>query len=139
MSEENVEIVRRLFEEMQAGLEHGDPGAWLESEAVADEYEWVVPIPFEGKSVWKGREEVVEFIRTWMDEFENYSVRLERLIDAGDDRVVLIFHQRATGKGSGAPVEWHLGQVLELEDGRLIRTRNYFDRSEALEVAGLHE
>jgi ketosteroid isomerase-like protein len=139
MSQENVEIVRRLFEEFQAGIEQGDPGAAFDSDAVADDYEWITSNPFEGRTVRRGREEFVEFLRTFTDEFEDWSVRVERLIDAGDDRVVGLVHQSATGKGSGAPVEWQFGQVWELKDGRVIRTRNYDNPAEALEAAGLRE
>ena len=60
-------------------------------------------------------------------------------IDAGDDRVVAIYRQRATGKGSGVSVEWLGGMVIELRDGRAIRTTNYPEPAEALEAAGLSE
>jgi ketosteroid isomerase-like protein len=139
MSEENVEIMRQVNEAFQRGLEHGDPGAIFDIGLLADDWEWVVPVAFEGKSVWTGRQEFVEFLRLWMGEFEDYSVEFEQLIDVGDDRVVSIYRQRATGKGSGVPVEWDVGAVTELRDGRAIRTTNYFDPAEALEAAGLSE
>src|SRR3954464_727193 len=62
MSRENLEIARALYEEFQAGMERDDPGAWFDSEAVADDYEWVVPTPLDGRTVWRGREGFVEFI-----------------------------------------------------------------------------
>jgi ketosteroid isomerase-like protein len=139
MSEENVEIVRQVNEAFQRGLEHGDPGAIFDPGLLADDWEWVLETPVEGKSVWTGRQEFVEFLRLWMGEFEDYSVRFEEPIDAGDDRVVFIYRQRATGKGSGIPVEMHGGMISELRDGRVIRTTNYFDSAEALEAAGLSE
>jgi ketosteroid isomerase-like protein len=88
MSEENVEIVRRVFEEFQAGMERGDPGALFDSETVADDYEWITDAPLDGRSVRRGREGFVEFMRTWTEEFEDWSIQVERWIDAGDDRVV---------------------------------------------------
>ena len=141
MSEGNVEIIRRLFEEFPAGMERGDPGAWFDSEAVADDVEWIfeTDAAFEGPSVWRGRDGFVEFMRTWTGEFEGWSIRIERLIDAGDDRVVALTHQSATGKGSGVPVELDVGQVYELEDGRLVRVRNYLSHAATLEAAGLEE
>jgi ketosteroid isomerase-like protein len=80
-------------------------------------------------------------MRTWTEDFEGWSIRIERLIDAGDDRVVVLTHRSATGKGSGAPVELKVGQVHELEDARLVRVRNYnyLGHAEALEAAGLRE
>jgi hypothetical protein len=111
MSEENVEIVRRAFEEFQTGMERDDPGAWFDSDAIADDYEWITSRPFEGRTVWRGREDCTKFVRTFTDEFEDWSVWAERWIDAGDDRDVGLMRQSATGKGSGTPVEWPVGQT----------------------------
>ncbi len=139
MSEENVEIVRRWVEDFQAGMERGDPGAAFDSGALAEDLEWIPTARFPGPAVYRGREGFVEFMQTWIGSFADWSFRIERLIDAGDDQVVVLAHQRATGKGSGVPVELHLGQVQELEDGRVIRVRNYLEHAEALEAAGLSE
>jgi ketosteroid isomerase-like protein len=117
MSQENVEIVRRLFEEFLAGMERGDPSALIDSEAIADDYEFMLAVPLEGRSVWRGREGFAKFMRAWTEDFEGWSVRVERWIDAGDDRVVALTHQSGTGKGSGVPVELNLGVVSELKDG----------------------
>jgi ketosteroid isomerase-like protein len=139
MSQENVEVVRRSWEAFQAGMERGDPGALFNSEGVADDMEWISDAELDGRTMWRGREGFVEFIRTWTEEFEGWSIRIERLIDAGDDRVVVLTHQSAMGKGSGAPVELNLGQVVDLRDGRQIRVTNYLSHAEALEAAGLRE
>jgi ketosteroid isomerase-like protein len=139
MSRENVEICRRGFEQFQAGLARGDPGAVFDSGVMATDAEWMPPPGFPGPPVYRGREGFVEFMRTWTEDFEDFSLRLERLIDAGDDRVVGLFHHRATGKASGVPVELHQGLVYELEGGRVIRCRNYVDHAGALEAAGLRE
>jgi SnoaL-like domain len=88
MSRENVEIVRRVSEEFLAGMERGDPGALFDSEAIAHGFEFILAVPLEGRSVWRGRERFVEFMRAWTEDFEDWSVRVERWIDAGDDRVV---------------------------------------------------
>jgi ketosteroid isomerase-like protein len=115
------------------------PGAGFDSETIADDYEWIVDPPLDGRSVWHGREGFVEFMRTWTEEFEDWSIQVERWIDAGDDRVVALTYQSATGKGSGVPVELDLGQIYELEDGRIAGVRNYLGHAEALEAAGLEE
>jgi ketosteroid isomerase-like protein len=138
MSQENVETVRRIFEGFQAAIDRGDPGAWI-ADTVPDDYEWIVPGEFAGRSVWRGREEFGEFVRTWTEDFEGWSIRVERLIDAGDDRVVALALQSAIGKNSGVPVEMNLGQIYELKDARMVRVRNYFSHAEALEAAGLRE
>ena len=139
MSQENVEVAHQLAEAFQRGLEHDDPGAMFDTGLLADDWEWVVQTPFEGKSVWTGRQEFVEFLRIWTEQFDDWSFQVDRLIDAGDDRVVALAHQSGTGKESGVAVEWDTGMVWELRDGRIVRTTNYPTHTDALEVAGLSE
>ena len=78
-------------------------------------------------------------MRSWTEDFEGWSARVERLIDAGNDRVVGFFHQSGTGKESGVPVEVRLATIYELEDGQIVRMRIYLNPTEALEAAGLRE
>jgi ketosteroid isomerase-like protein len=140
ISQENVEIVRRVYEAWWAGLDRGDPGAAFDTEPIADDFEFTLEgFEFEGRSVWRGRDEYVEWFRTWTGEFEDWSLQLERLIDAGHDRVVALTHQSGTGKGSGVPVELNLGAVFELNDGLVVRMRTYLSQAEPLEAAGLSE
>ena len=56
-----------------------------------------------------------------------------------DDRVVALTRQTALGKGSGVPVELYIGQVWDVEGGRLAGVTNYMSQSDALEAAGLSE
>jgi ketosteroid isomerase-like protein len=139
MSRENVEIVRGVFETFQAGMERGDPGAAFDTEALVADAEWLPAPGFAGSAVCRGREGFVEFMRTWTEDFEDWSIRVERLIDAGNDRVVALLHQWATGKGSGVPVEVHSALIYELEGGRVVRMRNYLSHADALEAAELEE
>ena len=139
MSRENVEMVRRGFEVFQAGWERGDPVAAFDAGFFAEDMDWFTPPGFPGPAVFRGRDGFLEFMRIWTEDFEDWSVELERLIDAGDDRVVALFHHRATGRGSGVPVELRQGFLYELEGGQVVRMRNYFTLEEALEAAGLSE
>jgi ketosteroid isomerase-like protein len=139
MSEENVEVVRRAFADYLVGLERGDPGAFFASDDISDDYEVVAPRGFEGRTVWRGRDEFVELIRTGLAEFEDFSTPVERFVDAGDDRVVALLQISAVGKRSSAPVEWSMGQVFELKEGRIVRVSWYPSHAEALEAAGLPE
>ena len=139
MSHENVEVVRRTFEEFKAGVARGDPGAAFDEETVSPDLEWVPPAGFPEGSIYRGRDGFVEFWHTWTEDFEDFSLRLERLIDAGDDRVVGLFRHNAVGKVSGVPVELPQGLVYELEGGRVIRCRNYANHAAALEAVGMSE
>ena len=105
---------------------------------MAEDFEWILAtLQLDGQSLWRGRAGFAEFVRTWTAEFDDWSVRLERLIDAGNDRVVVLSVQTATGKGSGVPVDQSLGRVVELEQGRQVRVTNYLSHADALEAAGL--
>ena len=139
MSQENVEIVRRLIEQWWTGLERGDPGAPFDTGAVADDLEWIVPEPLPDRLVWRGREGFLDWLRTWTGEFENWSAQSEQVIDAGHDRVVALTHQSGIGKVSRVPVELDIGMVWELKNGRVVRIRNYLSHAEALAAAGLEE
>jgi ketosteroid isomerase-like protein len=139
MSQENVELVRRVFEEFKAGLTRDDPAAAFDSGMVALDFEWIPFRGLPGPESYRGRDGFVEFMRTWTEDFEGWSIEIERLIEAGGDRVVALVHQSATGHGSGVPVELHFGAVYELEAGRVTRIVNYADPAEALEAAGLRE
>jgi ketosteroid isomerase-like protein len=140
MSQENVEIVRRVFDAFEAELRRG--GSFDEYDLGHDfaaDAEWV-PVPeMPGPTSYRGREGFIEFMRSWIESWEGWTIRLERLIDADHGRVVAVVHQSATGKGSGVPVEQHVGIVFELEHGRVIRMRNFLHLKQALEAAGLRE
>jgi ketosteroid isomerase-like protein len=140
MSEENVEVVRRVYEGFLAGLQRGYYGGGVDTGAFTEDFEWTMdPGLIVEVGVWRGREEFIEFMRTWMEQFEDWSIRVERLIDAGDDRVVVLTRQSAIGKESGVPVEMDHGQVWELDGGRVARITNCATHAIALEAAGLSE
>ena len=135
MSQENVEVVRRGFEQFQAGLARGDPAAFFESGVAAPDAEWIVPPGLGMQSAYRGREGFLEFMRTWTEDFE-WSIELEEVVDAGDDHVIALFHQRAIGRASGAPVELRMALLYTLRDGRVIRMQNFIDPAEAFKAAG---
>ena len=141
MSEENVEIVRGVFESFQASVERGDfrrPDA-IEAGLLDTDFEWVPATEIPTAESYRGLDGFAEFMETWIEDFDRWSIELEELVDAGNDCVVAIARQDATGKGSGAPVELKFGQLYELEAGRVIRIRSFLDPAQAMEAAGLEE
>jgi ketosteroid isomerase-like protein len=132
-----VEIVRRILEAFQAGLERGDWETAWETGAVAADVEWFAAAEIERRS-YRGREGFAEFMSMWTEDFEDYSFQMDRLIDASNS-VVGLFTQSGTGKVSGAPVVQEYAVIYDLEDGQLVRMRAFLDRAEALEAAGLSE
>ncbi len=138
MSEENLETVRQLFEVFRDGLERGDPVAGFDSDYVTADLEWIT-LPGVGLGTYRGREGFREFMRHWTGEFKDWRIELEELIDAGENAVVAMYRQTATGRASGVPVELHQGAIHEFRDGRVCRIENFPTPEEALEAAGLSE
>jgi ketosteroid isomerase-like protein len=77
-------------------------------------------------------------IRRYLKEIEiafgdRWDATIERIADAGDDRVIVIARVFGQGK-AGEPLSLHLGQVWELKGGKLLRGRVYVDPQEALDA-----
>ncbi len=131
MSQENVEIINRIYSATEQGNfwvpEFFDPEVhivWLE--AVGTERETV------------GLEAMAGMMRTWLDAYEDVTLTAERLVDAGDQVVVIaVWHAR--GRTSGAATEWRHGSVWTLKDRRVTSVTSYEDPHEALTAAGLSE
>jgi ketosteroid isomerase-like protein len=135
MSEENVELVRRLY----ASLTRADDG-WRE--LVAPDF----VIDFSRRRVdpfvARGRDDQVlaslqkETLEVWE---EPPTWEPEELIDAGD-KVFAFIRTRARGKGSGVEVEARVANVWTFRGGTPVEF-TYFgeDRAAALEAAGLSE
>ena len=88
--------------------------------------------------VLRGRPEVIEAFRDYYDTWERLELRPEEIIDTGDELIVFV-HEVARGRTSGVVVETDTAAISTLHEGRVTQVRNYLDRSEALEAAGLRE
>ncbi len=134
MSQENVEVVRRIVEDAIAGR-------WEESaQQLGPDVEWhgTVGGLTEG-TVWRGPEEIRRlFEQEGAEAWEERRLEAEEFIDAGDCVVVLV-HEFRRGKGSGVEMETDTAVVYEVRDGRVVRAQGYMDRGKALEAAGLRE
>ncbi len=138
MSEENVEIVRRV-------IEAHDRGDFATVFAAYDpDIEWHVGGLFgwtasDLKPVYRGHDGVRAFWRGWFAAWETASFEYEEFIDAGDS-IVTILSQRLRGRTSGIELEWNsYGQVWTVHDGKIVRVEFFHTRSDALEAAGLSE
>ncbi len=137
MSGENLELVRSVVDAFQDALKREDPGAVFDCPSLAPDSEWWPAADLVGPESYRGREGFVAFWKTWTEDFEGMSIEPERFFAAGDDRVVMVARQYATGKASGVTTEMHFASVYELEDGKVIRIRNYLDVDKAFAAAGI--
>jgi ketosteroid isomerase-like protein len=136
MSQENVEIVRKVFD----AAAHGDTAGVFD---LYDPYVvWDATRTERGAitgKVVQGREGLLKWLREWYEAWETMDDILEELIDAGQQRVVSIMVQRGRGRASGIEVENRMGAVWTLQDGKIIWVVWFPSREDALEAAGLSE
>ncbi len=133
MSEKNVEIVRKLFEQWAAGdltADCFDPG--IEYSRIGAE----TP-DLEGR--WFGRDELSASMRDFLRAFADLRIEAERIVDLSEDRVLVLSRHTARGRQSGVPIEHELGDLFTLRDGKIVRFYSYWNRAQALEAAGVSE
>ena len=131
MSQENVEIVRRVHE----GWGRGDFA--IGADWLTPDFEWHQFAQAVEPGTRRG-DEVGGALRKIFDVYENVRVEATEFLDAGD-KVVVIGRTRATAKGSGLQLDNPVAVVWTVLDGKLARTEFFTDRREALEAAGLSE
>jgi ketosteroid isomerase-like protein len=131
MSQENVEIVRRAFEEFERG------NFWIPE--VFDRSVRVVWLPVAGgEPETMGLDGMARVMKDWLRSWEQVTYVPERFIDAGD-QVVVIAEWRGRGKASGVSTKWRHGLVWTLRDGKVIGLIAYPDPTDALEAVELSE
>ena len=124
MSQENVELVRRIYD------------AWNREESARDfiavDLEYVNPSYAVEPGTRRGRKSLIAVRGT----YEDFETKVERIIDAGDE-VVVLAHFTGSGSVSGVPVAGEHGYVWTVRDGLAVRFKWFQSHREALEAAGL--
>ena len=134
MSQENVEVVRRMLQAfadggMNAMAEFWDPDIdWRAAEGEVDDV-----------GEMHGRVAVRRHIQDWIDTFDDFSVVVEELRDVGDDRVLTIQRLKGRAKLSGTETDLRYAMVSTVREGKVVRGREYLRVEDALEVVGLRE
>jgi ketosteroid isomerase-like protein len=137
MSQENVEIVRRLNEIMdREGVGRVFDTAIAEG-LLDDDLEWVEDPSGPDAGTYTGLSAVRSLVADRLEAF-HIDQQTERLVDAGDDVVALV-RWRARGQTSGAEAEMRLAMVNSLRAGKIVRVRFFLDPAAALKAVGLEE
>jgi ketosteroid isomerase-like protein len=141
MSQENVEIVRAIWEPFK-GLDttaiDWDTAIREIGQPISPEVEmrWSATGP--EARVYRGREGVAQAFREWVEPFSEYHSEPLDYIGVGDS-VVVPTRQWGIGRASGASVEMEVTFVFEFRDHMITRVDEYDTLKEALEAAGLSE
>jgi len=125
MSEQNLELVRRIYEAWERNESAG--------EFLAEDVEYVNPEYAVEGGTRRGRAS----FRVVRETYEDFRIRIDRFIDAGGDDVIVLGHYTASGAGSGVSLEGEHGHIWTIRDGAAVRFRWFQSHREALDAAGL--
>jgi ketosteroid isomerase-like protein len=134
MSQENVEIVRRLYEfpsrrDWEGTMELVDPDVELHGTVGG----------LEEAHIYRGADQIRQRFEAEDNEvWDEHRIEPVRFIDAGE-QVVVIQHEYQRGKGSGVETEIDTASVFDVRGGRIVRIQPYMNPAAALEAVGLSE
>ena len=133
MSQQNVEIVRRVYDAVarrdQAGVR-----ALYDTEIEFYFAPGTLADHIGGGGTYRGHEGLRAFDRDLRQAFEDFETDYEELIDAGD-RVISVSRYRARGRG-GIEVDGPLQfGVWSIDQGKITRVAWFGSREEAIQAA----
>jgi uncharacterized protein len=128
VAKEHLDIARRGIE----AYNRGDLDAIFE--LVADDVEFVVPDTMANSGRYVGREGFQAMMGQWEEAWDEFRVKIEEVIEAGD-AVVVSVAQFGRGRGSGIETRMGAAHLMRFRDGLLTRWRLCETREEALHEA----
>ena len=134
MSQENVEIVRSIYEPWGRG-------DFSSAEWAHPEIEFVVDAgPASGS--WKGLAAMADAWRSFLSTWEEYRTEVERYWDLDDERVLVLLHVVGRGKASGVELgelRTKAANLFHICGGEVTRLVLYQDREQGFGELGLSE
>jgi ketosteroid isomerase-like protein len=106
---------------------------------VHPEIVWRAPPEWLEKAVYRGHGGLRELATSWGQNFDEYRLDVERVVDLDGNRAVALLYQRGRIRSSGHPIEQAIAWIVELVDGQLARVEVFFSWEAGLEAAGLRE
>ena len=137
MSQENVEIVRRVYD-AAARRDSATVFALYRPDVELDASRLGVPGAAGDDGVSHGHEGLRAFFREWHEAWGEIEYDYEELIEAGE-QVISIVSRHARGRSSGVSVERSFALLWTLRDGKVARVVWFLTRDEALQAAGLSD
>jgi ketosteroid isomerase-like protein len=135
MSQENLEIVRRVYDaasrrDTATVLALYDPEVELDNTRLQ--------IVGGAGGVYRGHHGLRKIFREWHDSWQKIEYDFDEPIEAGE-QVISVVTRRGRGRASGADVEWRGALVWTIRQGKVVRVVWFRTRADALEAAGLKE
>ena len=132
MSKEDLEVVRAAFD----AWNRGDLNAWF---TYWDERAEFYPLraQLEGR-VYSGHEGLRRFVADVSEEWKTIRFEVDEVRQAGEE-IVGAGRFRARGRASGIDLDFPLGLLGVVRDGKIVYARFFSDPADAMEAAGLRE
>jgi uncharacterized protein len=128
---------RELIEEGYAAFARGDIEFLL---AHCDpDIEVVEPPRLPGATTYRGHAGLLHAIEHWAGPWEDFRVEVERVIEAGPERVIVLAHHTGRGRASGAVVDLRNVNVHTGRDGKAIRWEIFGTLDDAFAAIGLRK
>lgn len=129
MSQENVEVVRRLIEahvegDADAAASLMDPMIVLDTSRVSE---------IVGNAL--GRDDVIGAVRSYRSAFTEYDFEVEKLSDLGSGVILGVAEESGVGRASGAAVERTYHVLYTVIDHLVARMTHFPSEAEALRAA----
>jgi ketosteroid isomerase-like protein len=131
MSQENVEIVRKVYKALNrrdwdAGFHDMDPAFEMTLQRAP------------GPGTRRGRKQVQEFVEEYSAAFDKHIYEPEEFLQNGD-QVVVLLTRRARPKGGSGEMVVRNGHLWTVRDGTILSMKSFPDPEEALKATGLRE
>jgi len=132
MSQENVEVVRRMLD------------AWNEMDVDAIRRFYAEDVVVQtavtglGRTTFEGDDPIGRWVADLRETWAEVHWETERVFEVGD-LVVSFYRGTSVGRESGVEVAHEFTGIYRVRDGKIASEQIYLDREEALEAAGLRE
>ena len=134
MSQDNVEVVRRIYDELALG------NFWAIAPLLDPQitWDWGSEMALvEGSTIYHGPQGVEAATREWLKAWDGAAIEAEKFFDAGE-QVVAFVRIHARPKHGGPEVDMRAASVWTVREGMVTAMKSYA-RAEALKAVGLEE
>ena len=129
---DSIELVRRMFEAFLAGADE------RALQFLHPDVQFDTTVRPDGK-VWRGRAAVPRAMAEWTEAWDGYEIGVERYLQAGADRVVMLWRESGRARGSGVPQAQSGATVFTVRDGQIVEIVPTIDRAATLAALGIGE